>query len=307
MDRLAAMETLVAVIESGSFSAAARRLHVGQPAVSKTIAQLEARLDTRLLVRSTRGLAPTEAGQVFYERALRAIEEADEAELLARGAGAGLVGRLRVCGPVTLSRLHVVPCLARFLDAHPGLKMDVVLDDRHVDLREEGIDVALRVGDLADSSMTARRIASSPRAVLGTPAYFLAHGTPASPAELSRHAAVIYAQPGFGGSWTLRRDRVEVPVLLSSRLKLSAAEGVRAAVMADLGLAIASEWMFGPELARGEVVRVLTDWSLPPVDLWAVFPSGRMVSAKARAFVSFVEETLASASYGVAAELDPPR
>jgi DNA-binding transcriptional LysR family regulator len=102
MDRLVAMETLVAAIETGSFSAAARRLHVGQPTVSKTIAQLEARLETRLLVRSTRGLTPTEAGQAFYERALRAIEEADEADLLARGAGAGLVGRLRVCGPVTL-------------------------------------------------------------------------------------------------------------------------------------------------------------------------------------------------------------
>lgn len=301
MDRLAAMETLVAVIESGSFSAAARRLHVGQPAVSKMIAQLEARLETRLLVRSTRGLTATEAGQAFYERALRAIEEADEADLLARDAGAGLVGRLRVCGPVTLSRLHVVPYLGRFLDAHPGLKVDVVLDDRHVDLREEGIDVALRLGNLADSSMTARRVASSRHVVLGTPAYFKAHGAPVSPAELSGHPAVVYAQPGFGGSWTLRRERVEVPVVLSPRIKLTAAEGVRAAVMADLGLAIASEWMFGPELAHGEVVRVLADWSLPPVDLWAVFPSGRLVSAKARAFVSFVEDTLAAASYGAVA------
>lgn len=307
MDRLAAMETLVAVIESGSFSAAARRLHVGQPAVSKTIAQLEARLETRLLVRSTRGLKPTEAGQAFYDRALRAIEEADEADLLARGAGAGLVGRLRVCGPVTLSRLHVVPFLGRFLDAHPGLRVDVVLDDRNVDLREEGIDVALRLGTLADSSMTARRVASSAHVVLGTPAYFRAHGAPASPAELSGHPAVIYAQPGFGGNWTLRREGVEVPVVLSPRIKLTAAEGVRAAVMADLGLAIASEWMFGPELARGEVVRVLADWSLPPVDLWAVFPTGRMVSAKARAFVSFVEDTLASASYGVVANIESPR
>ena len=307
MDRLAAMETLVAVIESGSFSAAARRLHVGQPAVSKTIAQLEARLDTRLLVRSTRGLTPTEAGQAFYERALRAIEEADEADLLARGAGADLVGRLRVCAAVTLSRLHIVPHLGRFLDAHPGLWMDVVLDDRNVDLREEGIDVALRLGNLADSSMTARRVASSPLAVLGTPAYFQAHGTPSSPVELAKHQAVIYAQPGFGGSWTLRRKSVEVPVVLPARIKLTAAEGVREAVMADLGLAIASEWMFGPELASGKVVRVLADWSLPPVDLWAVFPSGRLVSAKARAFVSFVEDILAEASYGVATAAEPPR
>ncbi len=182
--------------------------------------------------------------------------------------------------------------------------MDVVLDDRNVDLREEGIDVALRLGNLADSSMTARRIASSRHVVLGTPAYFQLHGIPVAPAELSAYPAVIYAQPGFGGSWTLRRDNVEVPVALSPRVQLTAAEGVRAAVMADLGLAIASEWMFGPELARGEVVRVLADWSLPPVDLWAVFPSGRLVSAKARAFVSFVEDALASAALGMAAGVE---
>ena len=150
MDRLAAMEAFVRVVETGSFSAAARALNVGQPAVSKTIAQLEGRLGVRLLMRSTRGLSPTEAGQSFYDRARRAIEEADEAELVARGAGAGLTGRLRVCAAVTFARLHVVPRLPKFLAAHPGLTMDVVLDDRAVDLVEEGVDLGLRMGVLED-------------------------------------------------------------------------------------------------------------------------------------------------------------
>jgi DNA-binding transcriptional LysR family regulator len=184
MDRLAAMETFVRVVETGSFSAAARALNVGQPAVSKAIAQLEARLGVRLLIRSTRGLSPTEAGQSFFDRARRAIEEADEAELVARGAGTGLTGRLRVCAAVTFARLHLIPRLPKFLAAHPGLTMDVILDDRTIDLVEEGVDVALRMGSLTDSALTVRRLASAPRYVVGTEAYFTRFGVPATPAEL---------------------------------------------------------------------------------------------------------------------------
>jgi DNA-binding transcriptional LysR family regulator len=291
MDRLAAMATFVRVVETGSFSAAARTLNVGQPAVSKTVAQLEQWLGVRLLTRSTRGLAPTEAGQSFYDRAKRAIEEADEAELAARGAGASLTGRLRVCAAVTFARLHVVPLLPKFLAAHPGLTLDVVLDDRVIDLVEEGVDLALRMGSLDDSSLTARKISSAPRLVLGTPAYFARSGVPATPAELTRHSAVIYAQGGRD-TWSFRRGTTEVSVSVSGPLRVSAAEGVRAAVLADMGLAVASAWMFSPELASGAVRAVLTDWLLPQIDLWAVYPAGRKPTAKARAFAAFVESEL---------------
>jgi DNA-binding transcriptional LysR family regulator len=292
MDRLAAMETFVRVVETGSFSAAARGLNVGQPAVSKTVAQMEQRLGVRLLMRSTHGLSPTEAGQNFYDRARRVIEEADEAELAARGAGASLTGRLRVCAPVTFARLHVVPHLSKFLAQHPGLTMDVLLDDRPIDLVEEGVDVALRIGSLDDSAFTARQLASSPRHVLGTPAYFERCGVPATPAALAEHAAVIYAQGGGGEGWSFRQGATEVSVSVSGPLRVSAAEGVRAGVLAGMGLAISSAWMFSPELASGVVLPVLTDWSLPPVDLWVVYPTGRMPSAKARAFAVFVAAVL---------------
>ena len=159
MNRLVAMETFVRVIEAGSFSAAAKQLRVGQPAVSKTIAQLEDRLGVRLLLRSTHGLTPTEAGRSFYERAKRSIEEAKEAELAARGAGATLSGRLRVCAPVTFARLQVVPRLPAFLAEYPAIDLDMVLDDRNIDLIEAGIDVALRLGRQPDSTLTARKIA----------------------------------------------------------------------------------------------------------------------------------------------------
>jgi DNA-binding transcriptional LysR family regulator len=295
LDRFAAMETLALVIETGSFSSAARRLGVGQPAISKTVAQLEDQLGVKLLTRSTRGLTPTEAGLNFYERAKRALEEAEEAELAARGAGAGLTGKLRVCAAVTFARLHLAPHLPAFLARHPDLELEVVLDDRTIDLVQEGIDVALRMGVLPDSSLTARRIGESPRSVLGSAAYFARRGEPATPGELIAHDAVIYIQTGLvnGDVWTFRRDGSEVGVTVKGRLRFSAAEGVRAAVLADAGLTIASHWMFTPELASGEVKAVLTDWALPPVGLWAVFPAGRTATTKARTFIAYVEEILA--------------
>jgi DNA-binding transcriptional LysR family regulator len=291
MDRLAAMETFVCVVETGSFSAAGRVLNIGQPAVSKTVAQLEERLGVRLLIRSTRGLTPTEAGRNFYDHARRSIEEADEADLAARGAGAGLTGRLRISAAVTFARLHVIPHLPKFMSAHPGITMDVVLDDRVVDLVEEGIDVALRMGRLGDSSsLTARRLATAPHNVVGTPTYFARSGVPATPSELIAHTVVIYAQEG--STWCFRQGATEVSVGVSGPLHVSAAEGMRAAVLADMGLAVASSWMFSPELASGAVQIVLTNWSLPPIDLWAVYPTGRMPSAKARTFAAFVEAEL---------------
>ena len=287
------METFVCVVETGSFSAAARRLEMGQPAVSKAIAQLEERLGSRLLLRSTRGLTTTEAGQNYYLGACKTIAQADDSDNEARGAGASLTGRLRVCAGVTFGRLHVIPHMHVFLRDHPDLTVDVMLDDRQIDLLEHGIDVALRLGDLSDSAMTARKVAQCRRLVLGTPAYFAAAGEPKVPADLTAHHAVPYAQDAGGsGTWRFRRDGVDQAVTLHGRLRVTAAEGVRAAVLSDIGLAVASEWMFAPELASGAVRTVLDDWTLPAMDLWAVYPSGRLAGAKARAFVEFVQSAL---------------
>jgi DNA-binding transcriptional LysR family regulator len=292
MDRLAAMEAFVVVVDTGSFSAAARRLNVGQPAVSKLVAQLEDRLGVKLLVRTTRGLTATEAGLNYYERARRMIEEVDEAELAARGAGRGLTGRLRICGAVTFARIHLMPHLPEFLARHPELEMEVVLDDRNIDLVQEGIDVALRMGRLSDSRLTARRIASGRHVVVGTPAYFEQTGEPTAPGDLAAHQAVIYDQEGGGGDWTFQRDDAEIGVTLKGRLRVSAAEGVRAAILANAGIAVASEWMFSPEIADRTVKVVLQDWELPRIDLWAVFPAGRTATTKARTFTQFVQEVM---------------
>lgn len=294
MDRWQAMQTLVRVVEAGSFSGAARLLNVGQPAVSKVVAQLEAELGVQLLLRKSRGLAPTEAGLAYYHGARRALDAAADAEGSARGVSAGLAGRLVACAPVTFARLHLMPRLPEFLDAHPGLSLDLVLDDRNVDLLESGADVALRLGSLSDSAMTARRLGSSPRAVVATPACLARHGEPRHPLALADHPAVVYDRRGSGAACVFRRNEEEVAVALAGRLRVSAAEGVRGAVLADLGFAVVSEWMFAPELADGRVRRLLPGWKLPAMDLWAVFPCGRRAGAKARAFAAFVERVLAA-------------
>ncbi|PYG49525.1 DNA-binding transcriptional LysR family regulator [Pantoea sp. AG1095] len=291
MDRFQAMTTFIRVVDTGSFSAAARQLNIGQPAVSKIVAQLEARLHTSLLTRSTHGLTPTEAGQRFYERARLALQEADEAELAARGAGKGLSGKLRISAATTFARLHVIPQLPRFLGEHPELDVDVILDDRVIDLIAEGVDVSLRMGNLPDSTAVARKLATSPRSVIATPDYLASKGEPSTPAELAEHDAVLYnPQPSL---WSFTREDAVIPISLRGRIRVSAAEGQRAAVLSHMGLCIASDWMFAGELKSGAVRKVLTAWQLPSIDLWAVFPNGRLASAKARQFAGFVETIMA--------------
>ena len=292
MNRLSAMDAFVRVVDAGSFTGAARQLRIGQPAVSKMIAQLEERVGVKLLLRTTQGLTATEAGENFYDHARRAVEEADEAESKARGAGAALSGRLRIGAAVSFARIHVVPRLARFMAMHPALEVEVFLDDRKVDLVEAGIEVALRMGDLPDSSLTARKIGRGPRVVVGSPDYFARMGEPTTPADLIDHQAVIYDQRGGGTVWSFTQGSAETAVTLKSRMRINAAEGVREAVFAGIGLAVASEWMFAPEIASGQVKQILTDWELPQLDLWAVFPTGRNASTKARAFAAFIEQEL---------------
>jgi DNA-binding transcriptional LysR family regulator len=195
-----------------------------------------------------------------------------------------------------------MPRLPEFLARHPELEMEVVLDDRNIDLVQEGIDVALRMGQLSDSSLTAKRIASGRHVVVGTPAYFERTGKPTAPGDLAAHQAVIYDQEAGGKDWTFQRDDAEIAVTLKGRLRVSAAEGVRAAVLAHAGIAVASEWMFSPEIADRTVQMVLQDWELPRIDLWAVFPAGRTATTKARTFTQFVQEVMRAPSGAASAD-----
>jgi DNA-binding transcriptional LysR family regulator len=300
MDLIVAMRSFVRVYETGSFSVAARHLDLGQPSVSKSVAQLEAQLGARLFLRSTRGLTPTDAGQTFYEHAVRTLDEADLALKAVRGEPAALSGRLRVSGTITFMRQHIIPRLPAFMGEHPDLEIDLLLDDGNVGLIEEGVEVALRMGRLASSGLTARRIGRCRRIVVATPGYFAQHGTPRHPQDLAAHPAIVFSrgeggeQVGFARAGELRE------VLLKPKMRISAMEGMRAAVLAGLGVAVTSEWIFTEELEAGQVREALADWDLPPLDLWAVLPAGRQASAKARAFIAFVEAQLERTGYGAA-------
>jgi len=208
-----------------------------------------------------------------------------------------LSGRLRICRPLTFTRLLVMPRLSIFLSEHPALDIDVVLEDRDIDLIAAGIDVAVLIGRLADSAVTARKIGQCQRRVIGAPAYFEARGVPQTPADLLAHQAIIYEQRDGGATWAFRQGTSETTITVSGRLRVSAGEGIREGVLAGLGFAIASEWLFAPELNSGAVQAVLTDWLLPRVDLWALFPTGRQASAKARAFASFVESQMSISGF----------
>lgn len=292
MDRLGAMAQFVRVVEAGSFSAAARVLGQGQPAISKAVAQLETRLGVRLLNRTTRALTMTDAGRIFYDRARTALDAAEEAEAAARGAGASLSGRLRVCAPVTLARLHIVPALPAFLAAHPALDVDLILDDRRIDLIEEGIDIAIRAGPLPDSSLMATHIVAGRRMVLANKSFWAARPPVARPADLAVLPFIAYGPAPGGCDWVFAHDTATELVRMSPHLRTSALEGVREALFAGIGFSIVSEWVMRNARAGEDIERRLDEYQLPGIDLWAVHPAGRQPSARARTFATHVQTTM---------------
>ena len=285
-DRFQAMTVFVAVVETGSFSAAAKRLNMGQPAVSKAVAALEDRLGVGLLTRTTRSHSLTAAGERFLERATAALAQADAAEAEARAEMDLLKGRVRVSATPLWAANEIIPRLPAFLDAHPEVQVDLVLADRQVDLVGGGIDVAIRSGDLPDSAMVARRIGRSTRMVVASPDLLArsAAPTPEEPFELIGFEAIgftLFANQ----AWKFSRGTASQSVALSSRLTVDSAEALRAALVAGLGIGLVSRTMVEPELDAGVLTPLLPEWSLPGGDVHAVLPAGRRTTRRARAFV----------------------
>jgi DNA-binding transcriptional LysR family regulator len=292
MDRLGAMVQFVRVVETGSFSAAARILGQGQPAISKAVAQLEDRLGVRLLTRTTRALTPTDAGRVFYDRAKAALDAAEEAEAAAKGAAAALSGRLRICAPVTFARLHIIPTLPAFMAAHPALELDLILDDRRIDLVEEGIDIAIRAGQLPDSNMVAKHIASGQRQVVASRDFWRIYPNVHTPSDLSTLPFIAYGDAPGGIDWIFAHNGKTELVRMTTCMRISALEGVREAIFAGIGFAIISEWSTRDAISNRLAEPVCSNYQLPAVDLWAIFPAGRKPSARARAFADHLEKNL---------------
>jgi DNA-binding transcriptional LysR family regulator len=282
------VRTFARVVETGSFTAVAQEQGSTQPTVSRQVSALEAHLGVRLLQRTTRALALTDEGRAYYAHAQAMIEAADAAAQSVRAEGE-VAGLLRVAAPLAFARLHLMPRLGRFLAAHPRLSTDWVLGDRPVDLVEEGVDLAIRIGNVTDQTLIARRIGEMRRIAVASPAYFAAHGRPQHPADLARFDCIVYTGLATGDEWHFTGpDGAPIRVRVSGRVRVSASEGMRAAVLEGLGLAICPTWLFTDEVETGRLSRVLTDYEPAPMPIQAVYPSRRLIPPRVRAFTDFL-------------------
>ena len=279
------MEIFARVITAGSLSAAGRELGLSPAVVSKRLKRLEERLGTRLLQRTTRQIALTEAGRGFHERVVQILSSIEEAEAYVSRRSDVARGTLKISAPTSFGRLHVAPHLGRFLEANPGLVVNLSLSDDFVDLVKEGVDVAIRIAELTDSTLVARRLAPNHRLLCATPGYLAAHGTPEAASDLARHALLATAGQD---PWRLEGRDGPVTVHVDGRLRTNSNEVVRAAVLGGLGIALRSTWDVGPELRSGQLVHVLPALRASRrVAVHAVYPSRRYLAAKVRLFIDY--------------------
>lgn len=303
MDRLLAMHTFVRVVETGSFSAVAKELQTTQSAVSKQIAALEKHLGARLLSRSTRALALTDEGRRYFEHAQRLVAEIGEAEAQVRDGQSRLSGPIRLAAAVGFGRLKLLPLLKSFLRDHPCLEVDLRLHDGFVDLIEHGVDLAVRVGNLQDSSLIARRIGLSKRHLVAHQNYLrdLPPGlsVPLHPDDLQRHNCMVYTELSSGNAWTFiagpdaqEPEGRQIQVRVRGNIKSNSSEVVRATIMEGLGIGYAPEWLFEKEMASGELVKLLPSWNAPTAPISLISPPQRLKSTKVRILADFLAENL---------------
>lgn len=287
MDRLNAMAAFIRCVERGSFSAVGRELHMTQPTVSKLIASLERHLGGKLFARSTRHLALTAEGQRFYEQCRTIVDAVEAAEASFTSGREEIAGALHIATSVSFGRTRVMSRMRAFMQRYPSLRIDLHLSDRFIDIVEEGIDVAFRIGELKDSTLIARRIGTTYRVTVGGPDYFARHGEPKRPEDLKTHNCILYTGLTSQNEWPYTRDGRAYPVRVSGNFQSNSAEAVRAATLAGIGIAFAPVWLFGEDIQAGRLKVVLTDYPPKPMPIHAVLPETRRHSAKVKACVDF--------------------
>lgn len=292
LDHLSAMAVFARVVEAGGFSRAAASLGISKSAVSKQVSRLEDRFGTRLLNRTTRRISLTEAGERVLEHSRRAVAEFEAAEAEVGAHRDTPSGLLRVSVGVSFGQTELAPRLAEFLDGCPDLSIDLVLNDRRVDLVEEGYDVALRIGTLQDSSMMARRIAPIRRITAASPSYLARRGEPESPSDLSAHSCLGYSYLNGGTAWDFSGPSGDLRHRFAPRMLSNNGNALTAAAVGGLGVVQVPTFILGRSLGAGEVVEILPDFRPPPIGLYVVYPAGRPLAAKVRYFIDFCVETL---------------
>jgi DNA-binding transcriptional LysR family regulator len=288
VDRLALMTSFVRAVETGSFSAVARELGTTQPNISRHIASLEQHLGTRLLHRSTRKLTPTPEGERYYADTRRLLDAIAEAESDVRGQEIPS-GVLRVACPTLLGRTYLLPRVKTFLNRYPKVELDLQIGDRFIDLIEEGVDVAIRIGALKDSALKARRIGTVERVCVATRDYIARHGMPKVPTDLKKHDCILYTLLSSGNVWAFK-DR---DVAVHGRFRVNTPDGIRTATLDGLGIAYAPVGLFEDALLDGRLQLLLQDYPGPPTPIQLIYPERRLLSQRAKVFMDFVAEEFA--------------
>lgn len=308
MDRLDQLQTFVTVAEAGSFSSAAERLGLSRAMASRHVQLLEDRLGVRLLHRTTRRVSLTEAGAGYLERARRLLAEFADAETEVRGERAAPRGTLRVNAPVSFGRTHLAATLPGFLAKYPELSVEVTVNDRVVDLIEEGYDVAIRIGRLPDSTLVARRLGSVSVLMAASPDYLARHGTPSEPQDLGEHLCLAYAYSAGPGSVRLvHRDGREATVPRVTRLTANNGDLLSEAAAGGAGITSQPDFILDPYFAAGRLLPVLPDWRTPELGIYAVHHQSRHVAAKVRAFVDHLAECFRTPPWGNSGLTPPTR
>lgn len=292
MDRLDSMTMFVAVADAGSFAGAARRLGVSPPVVTRAVAALEDRLGVRLLTRTTRLVRLTDAGGRYLEDCRRILADLDEADESAAGVNAAPRGLLSLTAPVLFGRLYVLPVVGAYLRRYPEVHVNAMFLDRIVNLVDEGLDVAIRIGELPDSSLQAVKVGQVRQVVCAAPDYLADRGTPMHPAELKRHTVIAATGITPTADWKFTDGGIAISVKVTPRLNVNTNDGAIAAASAGLGLTRVLSYQAAPQLSSGALQIVLADYEPPPLPIHVVHREGRRPSAKARAFVDLIVEQL---------------
>lgn len=285
---LAAISVFLRVVQSGSFSAAARQLAMPKSTVSRKVSELEAHVGARLLQRTTRKLGLTDVGRIFYEHAVRIAAEVDEAAQAVGQMQAAPRGLLRVTAPLAFGMLG--PIVAEYLRKHPEVQVELACTDRQVDLVEERFDIAIRAGKLADSSLTARVIGTITRVLVAAPQYCKQNGTPRTPAELAQHACLVFGAGAAPNVWTLESGDKRVDVRVVPRLTLNDPEILLGVALSGVGIALMPEFVCGQDIKHKRLRRVLPDWCSSSTPVHAVYPTARLLSPKASAFIELMRK-----------------
>lgn len=301
MDHFAHMQVFVAVVEAGSITAAAERLDVAKSAISRRLTELETHLGVSLIQRTTRRLNLTESGRAYYERCVGILADVEEAEAEVSQAHGALRGRLKVALPQAFGLLHLAPLIQTFMKRHPDVRFELDFNDRQVDLMQEGFDLAIRIATLSDSSLIARRLTPIPHLVGASPDYLSLHGTPRTAADLAHHDCLVYRNVRDPDLWSYHRpDGHAGQVRVAVHLAASSGEFLLQAALAGEGLVLLPAFYVHAALHSGQLVQVLSDHRWPEPAAYAVYPSTRHLSARARAFIDFLAGNLGAPHAGQA-------